>query len=221
MPRPDWQVALLAGLGATTVGLLASTCRIEVEGAENVERAGKEAGGVIHAFWHGRLLLAALAHDGTRTLALISRHGDGEIIARIVARRGIDAVRGSTRRGGAEALRAMIEEARQGKWTRLAVTPDGPRGPREVAEAGAILLARTTGFAIVPVGLSARPARRLRSWDRFLLPAPGARVLAIQGAPMRIPAGAAGTAETEAARAALEAELVRLTAEADRRVSGA
>jgi lysophospholipid acyltransferase (LPLAT)-like uncharacterized protein len=220
VPRPDWQIDLLAGLGAATVGLLAATCRIESIDEAAVSAAERETGGAIHAFWHGRLLLAALAHDGAPTLALISRHGDGEVIARIVARRRIEAVRGSTRKGGAEALRAMIDQAREGRWKRLAMTPDGPRGPREVAEAGTIVLARTTGFAIVPVGLSARPSRRLKSWDRFLVPAPGARVVAVYGAPMRIPSAAAGPDDTGAARAALEAELRHLTAEADRRVEG-
>jgi lysophospholipid acyltransferase (LPLAT)-like uncharacterized protein len=217
VPRPDWQIALLAALGSGTVGLLAATARVESIGEEAVARAERDTGGAIHAFWHGRLLLAALAHDGAPTLALISRHGDGEVIARIVAKRGIEAVRGSTRKGGAEALRAMIDQARDGRWKRLAMTPDGPRGPREVAEAGTIVLARTTGFAIVPVGLSARPSRRLKSWDRFLVPAPGARVVAVYGAPMRV-SPAAAPDDTETARAALESELVRLTAEADRKV---
>lgn len=221
MPRPDWQIGLLSSVGSASVGLLAATCRIEAIGADAMTRAEVETGGAIHAFWHGRLLLAALVHDGSPTLALISRHGDGEVIARIVAKRRIEAVRGSTRKGGAEALRAMIEQAREGRWRRLAMTPDGPRGPREVAEAGTILLARATGFAIVPAGLSAQPARRLKSWDRFLVPAPGARVVVVYGEPIRVPREATGDSDTETFRGRLESQLVELTRDADRRVGRA
>ena len=128
---------------------------------------------------------------------MISRHGDGELIARIVERRSIRAVRGSTTRGGGEAFRQLVELSRGG-WRRLAITPDGPRGPARVAQPGIVRLAEATGFAIVPAGLAATPARTFGSWDGFILPWPGARVHVHYGPPITVPTDADDEARTHA-----------------------
>jgi lysophospholipid acyltransferase (LPLAT)-like uncharacterized protein len=202
----------LAGLAGAVVGALDASVRVSVVGGERLAEAERETGGLIYGFWHGHLLLAALVHDGVPTAAMISRHGDGELIARIVERRSILAVRGSTTRGGGEAFRRMIDLTKEG-WRRLAITPDGPKGPARVAQPGIVRLAEATGFAIVPAGLAARPAHVFRSWDGFVLPWPGARVRVHYGPPIRVPADADDAAR-ETARRAVENALLGLTREA-------
>jgi lysophospholipid acyltransferase (LPLAT)-like uncharacterized protein len=103
---------------------------------------------------------------------LISQHGDGEIIARIIARFGHEAVRGSSTRGGAGALRALIKLGRSGRD--VVVTPDGPKGPRQVAKLGVVQLAKATGLPIVPLTFACSKKNSSRvgiaSWSRIHFP---------------------------------------------------
>jgi lysophospholipid acyltransferase (LPLAT)-like uncharacterized protein len=147
---------------------------------------------------------------------MVSRHGDGEIIARIIERFGFRTVRGSTTRGGAAALKALIESAAQSD---VAVTPDGPRGPRYVLKPGVVLAAARTGRKLVYGTFSAKRAWRFSSWDRFLLPKPFARVIIQVAEPIAFPPALQG-ASLEEARRDLEARLRRVTAELDREVTG-
>jgi len=202
----------MARLAGGALALLDRTVRVTVVNGERLEDAEREAGGFIYAFWHGQLLLAALVHDGKPTAAMISRHGDGELIAGVVEARSIRAVRGSTTRGGPVAFRGMIDLVRSG-WTRLAITPDGPRGPRHVVQPGIVRLAELTGFAIIPAGLAARPAHRFRSWDGFQVPWPGGRVRVHYGRPIRLPKEIDDTAREETRRT-VETTMLELTAEA-------
>jgi lysophospholipid acyltransferase (LPLAT)-like uncharacterized protein len=140
-----------------------------------------EAGGerFILAFWHRHLLLMPYAYRGRRISVLISRSSDGELIARTVARFGIDASRGSSSRGGAAGLRELLRKGAAGYD--LAFTPDGPRGPAGVVQPGVVLAAAASGFPVQPVAIAASRCRRLRSWDRFLVPLPGATVHIVYG----------------------------------------
>jgi lysophospholipid acyltransferase (LPLAT)-like uncharacterized protein len=104
---------------------------------------------IILAFWHAQQLMIPTGYRGTGANVLISQHQDGEIIARIVSRFGHCAVRGSSTRGGALALRELIRLGRSG--ADLVVTPDGPKGPRQVAKLGVVQLAKATGLPIVPL----------------------------------------------------------------------
>jgi lysophospholipid acyltransferase (LPLAT)-like uncharacterized protein len=143
---------------------------------------------------------------------LASRSRDGELVARWVARFGLSVVRGSSSRGGAEALRALAASVRAGQD--VAVVPDGPLGPRERVQAGIVVLAATTGAPIVPLAFAARPARRLASWDRFLVPLPFARAAVVFGAAATVPRDV----DRETARVVLERALQDVTATADRLV---
>jgi lysophospholipid acyltransferase (LPLAT)-like uncharacterized protein len=107
---------------------------------------------IILAFWHAQQLMIPLGYRGAGSHVLISRHGDGEIIARIIARFGHEAVRGSSTRGGAGALRALIKLGRSGRD--VVVTPDGPKGPRQIAKPGVVQLAKATGLPIVPLAFA-------------------------------------------------------------------
>lgn len=205
-----------APLGRGLFRLLAGTARVTRFGEENVRAAEAGWPGLVFAVWHGRLLLAALTHRHRNVVTMASRNADGEIIARILEPEGFVIARGSSSKGGSDALRAMQAEAERGRrW--LALTPDGPRGPRHVAQVGAAVLAARLGFVLLPTGVSARPGRLFRSWDGFLLPAPFARVAVVYGAPIAVPP-ADDTAGVEAARAALETGLLGVEAEADARV---
>jgi lysophospholipid acyltransferase (LPLAT)-like uncharacterized protein len=123
----------------------------------------------IYAFWHECMLLPAYYYARPDVRVLISQHADGQLIAEICRHLGYRTVRGSTTRGGAEAVRQMLRLARK---AHLAITPDGPRGPRRRVQQGLVYLAARTGLPIIPVGIGFRRPWRLRSWDRFALPRP-------------------------------------------------
>jgi lysophospholipid acyltransferase (LPLAT)-like uncharacterized protein len=124
-------------------------------------------------------------------------------------------VHGSSSRGGAEALRALARAVRAGGD--VAVIPDGPRGPARRLQAGIVSLAATTGAPIVPVGVGARPARRLGSWDRFMVPAPFARCALVFGGALEVERGE----DREHARARVERALEDATDAADALVAAA
>jgi len=168
----------------------------------------------IGAFWHGRLLMIPpIWPPGLPVRMLISDHADGRLIARAVARFGLGTIAGSSRHGGHEALRAMVRALARG--VPVAITPDGPRGPRMRAGGAIVDLARLSGRPIVPVGFSSSAAWVAPSWDRFVVALPFGRGVYVWGEPIEVPRGADGPAR-EAARQAVEDRLNRVTAEADR-----
>jgi hypothetical protein len=160
---------LLPPIGAAIIRLLGLTMKFETRGAEHVDAVYREGRHIILAFWHAQQLMIPLGYRGTGTHILISRHQDGELIARIVARFGHRAVRGSSTRGGVGALRELIRLGRSG--TDLVVTPDGPKGPRQAAKMGVIELAKATGLPIVPLAFSCSKKNSSRagigSWSRI------------------------------------------------------
>ena len=126
--------------------------RMTVRGGDTVEDLYRQGQHIILAFWHGRQLMIPLAYHGRDVHILISRHRDGELISRTMARFGYHSVRGSSTRGGTAALRQLIKVARSG--VDIAITPDGPKGPRYVAQPGAVQLAKVTGLPILPITFS-------------------------------------------------------------------
>lgn len=144
----------------------------------------------VYALWHEHLLPLALLHRGEGAVALVSRHRDGEILARVLDGLGYRTARGSSTRGGDSGLREMIRAGREG--TPLAFTPDGPRGPARTCKPGVVRAAAATGMPVVPTGAAASSGRRLGSWDDFLVPAPGATVCVSRGAPIAVPASGGG-----------------------------
>jgi lysophospholipid acyltransferase (LPLAT)-like uncharacterized protein len=208
-------VAALSLAAAWLIRALRATVRLRHHG-DAAQRAW-EAGGerFILAFWHRHLLLMPYAYRGRRVSVLISRSADGELIARTVARFGIDATRGSTSRGGVAGLRELLRKAALGYD--LAFTPDGPRGPAGVVQPGVILAAAATGFPVQPVAIAASRSRRLRSWDRFLVPLPLAAVHVVYGEPLAV----ARRAAPEAAARELQRRLEAAEAAAERLARGA
>ena len=147
------KLAVVPPIGYAVIRALGGTLRIRTLHAERVRTFWASGRGVIIAFWHSRQLMMPLCYGGSRLSILISEHRDGELIHRIVRRFGFDTVRGSTTRGGAQALRQMARLGTEGGD--LAVTPDGPRGPRCVAQPGVVELAKLTGLPIIPLTFAA------------------------------------------------------------------
>ena len=163
------KVALVPPVGYHIIRLLGRTMTWRVQGAEQLTQRFAQGKRVILAFWHAQQLMMPLGFPGLEAHVLISQHRDGELIRRIVARFGLDAVRGSSTRGGAEALRKLIRLGRSGY--NLVLTPDGPKGPRQIAKVGVVQLARATGLPIVPMafGCSKKNSSRVgtASWCRI------------------------------------------------------
>jgi lysophospholipid acyltransferase (LPLAT)-like uncharacterized protein len=201
---------IAVALGPYFVRLLAWTWKPVVEGAHNVEAARGADGGHVMAFWHGSMLVPVMFHAHRNYHAVISRSGDGDVPTAILRRLGYGAVRGSTRDAASSALREMKDLLEKGGG--LAVTPDGPKGPRYSVRRSLAWLARETGHAIVPCGFVAARAWHLPSWDRFTIPKPFSRVALVYGEPLRVPSNA-----TEADLAAATTELRERILNAERR----
>ena len=197
--------------------LLRATLRIEHVNRQGVERLWRQGENVIACFWHGRLLAMPFAYKGTGGKVLISRHRDGEFIARVVKYFGLGAIRGSYRKGSVSSVREILAEL--GRGTDVAITPDGPKGPRYRMKEGIIELARLAKRPIVPVTYSASRKKLFSSWDCFLLPCPFSRVLFLWGDPVYVSREVGGTA-LELKRQEVERSLTTLTEEADRMVCG-
>jgi lysophospholipid acyltransferase (LPLAT)-like uncharacterized protein len=209
-------------VGAVLVRLVGVTWRVSVVGVGDVEALWRERRALIYVVWHGRILLVPWLNARLRRgrgarapLVLASRSRDGEMAARYVEHFGLSVVRGSSSRGGGVALRALVRAIRGG--VDVAIVPDGPRGPREQLQPGVVTLAALTGAPVVPLAVGARPARRLRSWDRFLVPLPFARCVLAFGPPVRIDPGA----DREHADKELQQALVEVTERADALAAGA
>lgn len=164
----------------------------------------------VFALWHGELLPLVVQHRGEGIGVLISEHRDGEVIARIARRLGLETIRGSTTRGAARALLGMVAALREGR--EIAVTPDGPRGPRHSYAPGAVVAAQRAGAPIVAIAVAASHAWQLRSWDRFTIPKPFARVAIAYGEPRFVAATGAREATDEAALFARDMEVAAAAA---------
>jgi lysophospholipid acyltransferase (LPLAT)-like uncharacterized protein len=203
---------LLPIIGAFLILFLGKTWRIKWVGRENILPARKKNQKVIYAFWHGRMLVLSFSHRWQKVHVLISQHRDGEFISRIINLLGFASVRGSTTRGGTKAIFQMANKNLEGY--NVAVTPDGPKGPKYIAQPGAIYIAQRSGTPIIPISNSARKRWTLKSWDEFIIPKPFSEVVIILGDPMHVDAQAS-LEEIEEKREELEEKLVALTSQAN------
>jgi len=176
---------LTAALGGTALDALMRTTSVRTEGEENFRQFWREKRPVVFTLWHGRLLPCTYHHRHQDVVTLVSHHRDGEYITRLVQKWGYTAVRGSSSRGGLDALRELVRHLRAGRS--LAITPDGPRGPREKLKPGPLLAAQLTGAPIIPVASGASRASYFGGWDRFLIPHPFARLRIAYGEPVYVP----------------------------------
>lgn len=197
---------LIALLGAALLRLLFLTLRLRFEDRIGFT-TGRFAGPVIMCFWHNRILgithcfLRQYPHGKRKGVTVLtSPSRDGEILAGVASRLGMQAVRGSSSRRGSQALLqlvGLVEDRHD-----IAITPDGPRGPRYKLGPGAILLAQATGAPLAPVHASFSRAIRLKTWDGFIIPLPFSSVSVTVDDPIYV--------SREMDETAFEAERVKL-----------
>jgi lysophospholipid acyltransferase (LPLAT)-like uncharacterized protein len=183
-PADDWRIGPASRALAGLIRALAATVDFRFHGDAEVRSWEREGRPFILAFWHRYLILMRYAYRGSRMSVLVSQSWDGELTSQTLAHLGIDTCRGSTTRGGAAALRDLLRRARSG--SDLGFTPDGPKGPPCEVQPGVVVAAAMSGLPIVPVAIGATRGKLLRSWDKMLVPLPGARVDVIFGAALRV-----------------------------------
>jgi lysophospholipid acyltransferase (LPLAT)-like uncharacterized protein len=183
--------SFLAGLGVLILRLLFSTIRLKVNDGPGLG-TNSIKGPVIICFWHNRILGITIAfirrypknlRDGVTVLTSPSK--DGEILARVVGGFKMGAVRGSSSRRGSQALRELVTLIE--KNGDIAITPDGPRGPRYKLGPGAVSLAQLTGAKIVPMHAKFSRCVRMKTWDGFIIPLPFSTVSVTVGEPISVP----------------------------------
>jgi lysophospholipid acyltransferase (LPLAT)-like uncharacterized protein len=164
-------------------------------------------GRYIYAVWHENLLLPVYQYSRTNTWVIVSQHADGTLLTEMGRHLRLKLVRGSSNRGGVEAVRKLLRIARNAS---LAITPDGPRGPRRQVQPGLVYLAARTGLPVVPTGFGYHRPWRLRSWDRFAVPRPWSLGTCVTGEPVHVPADA-GRKELEHYRGLVEEQLLHMS----------
>lgn len=203
---------LLSGIAYALVRFIGMTMHFRTEGEEEFEAI---EGGKILCGWHGVSLPASARFRKRGFWVIISLSKDGDIQNHVFRRLGFNSIRGSTGRGGERALVESIRELKKGAV--MALTPDGPRGPSGIVQPGILMMARKSGCALVPIGISARPRIRFeKAWDRYMVPLPFSKARMIYGAPFRVPADAT-EAQVEEIRLALQQEIHRLQELAEQR----
>jgi len=197
-----------ARLAMPLVTGLAATWRLEVLHADRLAAAPRGAPRVI-LLWHETLLPLLWAHRHMGVHILASEARDGRYLMDYAGRLGYGTIAGSVTRGGLKAMFRALKELKAGAT--VAFATDGPRGPRRQVKPGGLLMATRAGCVVIPVFAGARAAWRLKSWDRFLVPKPFARVRVVYGHPLRLdpqdPEVNAGVKEVEAQLAQLEREI--------------
>ena len=160
-----------------------SALRAKVIHGDRVKHLREAGRSIIFVLWHEHLLLPLYLHRGQGITVLVSQHRDGELLAGLLHRLGYHTVRGSSTRGGSAAYRVLLSCFQAGR-AEVALTPDGPRGPRRMPHPGAVRLALETGATVVPVSVAGCWTIRLNSWDRFLVVLPTSRATVLYGEPL-------------------------------------
>lgn len=205
--------ALISGAGGSLVtGIMKSTRAELIHGEETDREFVRGAKPAIYVLWHGRLLPCAWYYRDLGLGTLITRNRDGDHITGMIERWGYQVIRGSSSRGSTSAQLAIIRALRDG--ISVALTPDGPRGPRQKMKMGPIRAAAYAGVPVIPVSAGARSAWVFGRWDRFLVPRPFTWIPVALGDPVWVPDSASEDMLAEQA-IRIEGELDRLTALTD------
>jgi lysophospholipid acyltransferase (LPLAT)-like uncharacterized protein len=208
--RHPWLIKSAARLGTWGGRLWMGTLRFaSCPVGPNIDPTCQQVDGHhLYAFWHEVILLPAFYYCRVpQVQVLISRSRDGLLIAEACRALGFEPVRGSTARGG---VGALVHLLRSGQGRHVAVTPDGPRGPRRQVQMGIIYLAARTGMPIVPSGFAADRPWRLKSWDRFVIPRPWSRATCVMLPAITVPPDI-NREQMEGYRVSLEKEMLRAT----------
>ena len=199
--------------GLFLVRLLSATYRIRIVDKDNEQDILKKGGQVVYASWHQRFFPGITFFSTRKPIAImISQSRDGEMAARAVNILGWRAVRGSSSRGGGQALETIKHLAGQGY--KIGHIVDGPRGPFGTVKPGLIRIAQYADLPIVPTITSGQNRWVFNSWDRFMVPKPFSRVIIRFGPPIHVP-GQMSQGEFEQMQARVAGELKALYEDTD------
>lgn len=169
------------------ISVLLKTVRIKVLGSEYIEKLKSENKNFVAGFWHGTMLIPWFLHRNKNFAALVSQSKDGEILTRILKKWNYNVARGSSHIGGKEALKILLQQADENYS--IAITPDGPTGPPRVMKPGAVIVAKKKNIPLVLVGIAHEKKYQLRSWDKFEIPKPFSKIIAVYSEPIHIDGG--------------------------------
>ncbi len=175
-------VGIVPRIAAVLIRLLYRTLRVDIINEPPIREKWHKGENFFLIFWHEQIMMMVTAYSGPGVKLLISRSKDGELLAKTMKRFGHDAVRGSSSRGGRAAFRELLSITNQ--KADIAMTPDGPRGPRRELKDGILQLAKVSGRGVVPVAFVCSRGHRFNSWDRFVCPYPFARAVYAYGEPV-------------------------------------
>jgi lysophospholipid acyltransferase (LPLAT)-like uncharacterized protein len=215
-PKPIDRTPLWMRFGglAAAASIRSWMCTLEYQAFfydQNTDPIHGVGGPRIYVFWHEYILIPLYMRGHCNLTMLLSKHKDADILFRVAHHMGFECVRGSTYGGATEAL---LELSRRGQHMHLAITPDGPRGPRRQLAQGPVYLASKLGLPIVPFGMGLDRPWRAKSWDRFAVPRPFSRARAVVGPEIHIPPGLSRP-ELEERRVGVETLLNSLCDEAE------
>ena len=187
--KSDLAISMVSAFAAGYSRLVGRTSHWDILGAETVWEKFQNGENLIFAFWHNRFTMMPFIYEDhfrmNQIAVIVSQSQDGELVGRFIQRFKFKAIRGSSSRGGKRAMLNLMRTVRDG-WN-VAVTPDGPRGPRYQVQDGIITLASVTGVPIMPVSYSSSLRFIFRSsWDHFRLPLPGSRMKLAFGEPLSV-----------------------------------
>ncbi|MDD5687081.1 MAG: lysophospholipid acyltransferase family protein [Elusimicrobia bacterium] len=171
-------------LGFFYLWFTGKTSKIIVKNSSEYDELKKNKRPMVYALWHGRLIFLFWVHKYEGICTLISKSKDGELIAKITEKLGYESIRGSTSKGGSEALLALINKAKTG--SSVAFTPDGPRGPQRMVQPGVISVAQKSGLPIIPIAYASKRKYVVRHWDEFHIPYPFNKVSVCHGKPIYV-----------------------------------
>ena len=181
---------LVSFLGSMYVLFVYKTSTINLKNRKNIESLFKKNESFIYAFWHDQLLMCPLTWQSELEIkVLISKHRDGDIIAKLISKLGFKAIRGSTHKagknknkGGLLSARQMIKSLKKG--ISIGISPDGPKGPRHKVSDGILSISRLSNSSILPVGIGFKKKWVLNTWDKFIIPKPFNQITIIWGEPL-------------------------------------
>ena len=180
-------LSVLKSLVVILIRLIFKTTRLEYVG-DSLERCPFADTGTdrfLYSVWHDSVippLFCAVEHN---SVALISQHRDADTIEAMLKAAGMGAIRGSTSRGGASAIKKLIKLA-EGKH--IVITPDGPRGPHHKMKSGIVFLASHSGRPVIPTAYTATSYWKFQgSWTSIWIPKPFSKVYYLVGEPIKVP----------------------------------
>jgi lysophospholipid acyltransferase (LPLAT)-like uncharacterized protein len=179
--RLSWVQTIIAHLIIGYLKLVYYTSRWTITGTEHPDALIHCQKPFIACVWHGRMAMIPFMLRGNISVtALASLHSDGQFVGKILNHFGVNHTLGSTSRGGTRALKEILQRLKNREI--ICLTPDGPRGPRQVLSSGIITMAKLSGAPILPISYSTNRYIELKSWDRFHLPLPFSKGAFVYGA---------------------------------------